>query len=86
MSIIKRLEELYKHNCMNCEYLEMYHDGCSSGSLYIDYDCSEIDFYAPQFFWDPYKENDCKSFKQNSKIGSNRAYIRQWQKECYGSD
>ena len=61
MSIIERLKKLYKHNCCNCEHLDVLPDEPES----TRYDCFCPNFNwrsDPQYFWEPYKENDCKHF------------------------
>jgi hypothetical protein len=61
----------------------MYHDGCVSGVLYIDYDCDKPCRDNRHFYMDPYQEHDCEFFEKN-EIGRNQKFLREWKEDCYG--
>ena len=71
MSILERLKKLYLHNCCNCEHLDILPDE----PMITRYDCfhpvQEKWAEAPQFFIEPWRENDCEHF-QNKKLKKRR--------------
>ena len=81
--IIKKLKELYRHSCMNCKYLEMYHNGCLGEMLLVNYDCVNDNELQDgrHFYLSPKRENDCEFFEQD-EIGRNQDFIRKWRADC----
>lgn len=60
MSILKRLENLCKQNCLNCIYIDVLPDE----PLSTRYDCFYPDKLEVEYYWEAWKENSCKHFKR----------------------
>lgn len=69
--IIERIKDLYKHSCLNCQYLEMYLEGHNK----IFYFCP----FSGAYYNTPHEENECECFKQD-KIAKNQQYLARWKK------
>lgn len=64
MSILKRLERLYRHACLNCVYIDIMPDEPES----FRYDCVCPEKLEAEYYWEAqaFKENDCKHFKNKN--------------------
>lgn len=54
--MLKRLEQRFRHCCMNCKYFQPY-GVINEGEV----DC-EIN-HSPEYYWNYYESNDCEQFE-----------------------